>query len=77
MAQCSVDTYCRSGEHTECGTGWYCWPGVACNIQDMIEPTTSRPTMPPMTDSPTMDTPRPSRSPAGKIGVYHSEHYMP
>jgi hypothetical protein len=58
VAQCSVDSYCKSGKHDECpGVGEYCWNGVSCNIQDMIQPTTSRPTIykPP--------TRRPSRAP--------------
>lgn len=53
-AKCSYETYCRSGEHTECEKGQFCWPGVPCNIKDMVAPTTPRPTM---------DTAEPSKSP--------------
>ena len=53
-ATCSYETYCRTGKHTECGPNQYCWPGVPCNIKDMIPETTPRPTM---------DTAEPSKSP--------------
>lgn len=57
VAQCSVGSYCKSGKHDECPGGEYCWNGVSCNIKDMVQPTTSRPTIyrPP--------TRRPSRAP--------------
>jgi len=54
---CSVETHCQSGEHTECGGG-YCWPGVSCNIVDML---TSMPTT--FTATPTIDSERPTLSP--------------
>ena len=53
---CSVETYCRSGLHSECGDGQYCWPGVkSCHISDLTPPTTP---------SPTIDTPQPTKSPS-------------
>ena len=56
---CSVETYCRTGKHIECpGVGLFCWPGVTCNIQDMIEPTTRRPSVSPII------SPNPTKSPA-------------
>lgn len=57
VADCSVETHCKSGEHTEC-EGGYCWPGVSCNIVDMltIMPTT-------YTANPTIKSERPTLSP--------------
>jgi hypothetical protein len=62
---CSAETHCRSGEHDECD-GAYCWPGVTCNVMDMI---TRAPTT--RTASPMIDSERPTASPAGRGAFFH------
>jgi hypothetical protein len=54
VAKCSYETYCRTGKHTECPPSSFCWPGVTCNVKDMLPEITSRPTV---------DTAEPSKSP--------------
>jgi len=60
--QCSLETHCRSGLHSECGgLGVYCWPGVTCHLEDFVVPT------PAETAAPTIDTPQPTKSPSDYV----------
>ena len=69
--KCSSSTYCRSGKHSECRNNQYCWPGVPCNIKDMIKEATHRPTVDtyePTTSPITFDNPITTRF-CGKSNV--------